>query len=245
MYRKRYVLTTLLLLSFALLWGQNHEVKPGKYRIQPGMNIDSGMYKWLLPYQKNLEATMNKPIGFSAQGMSKKPLESVLGNFMADAMMQMSTEKFGRKPDAAFVNYGGIRSYIPKGEVLIRHVFELMPFDNLIVLQEVTGDSVQSFLNKIAERGGWPVSGIQFQIKNKQAVNIYIGGQQLDLTKTYVLANSDYVANGGDDCFMLKAFKQINKGYLFRDALIEYIQHLTKEGQTIDAKTENRISYAP
>ena len=32
------------------------------------------------------------------------------------------------------MNHGGIRSYIPKGNITTGKIFELMPFDNLIVV---------------------------------------------------------------------------------------------------------------
>ena len=43
------------------------------------------------------------------------------------------------------MNHGGIRSYIPKGNITTGKIFELMPFDNLIVLQEVKGSVLQQF----------------------------------------------------------------------------------------------------
>ena len=79
---------------------------------------------------------------------------------MTNAMKIMAEKKFETHVDAAFINYGGIRSYLPKGDITIGRIFELMPFDNLIVLQEIKGDTLLSFLNFIAERNGWPISGI-------------------------------------------------------------------------------------
>ena len=75
---------------------------------------------------------MNTVIGFSTIGLTKKLPESGLGNLIADAMKEMAQKKYATKVDAAFVNYGGIRSYIPKGEITIGKIFEIMPFDNLI-----------------------------------------------------------------------------------------------------------------
>jgi len=64
---------------------------------------------------------------------------------MADAIKTMAEMKFQKKIDAAFVNFGGIRSYLPKGDVTVGKIFELMPFDNLVVLQEIKGDKLKSF----------------------------------------------------------------------------------------------------
>ncbi|HMU71996.1 MAG TPA: hypothetical protein PKD93_04625, partial [Ferruginibacter sp.] len=61
---------------------------------------------------------------------------------------------------------------------------------------------------------------------------------------TYTIANNDYVANGGDDCTMLKPIPQLNNGYIFRDAVFDYLAELKKQGKSISAKTENRVSNA-
>jgi 2',3'-cyclic-nucleotide 2'-phosphodiesterase (5'-nucleotidase family) len=60
-------------------------------------------------------------------------------------MRIMAEQKFGKKVDAAFINYGGIRSYIAKGEITVGKIYELMPFDNLIVLQDLKGAVFKSF----------------------------------------------------------------------------------------------------
>jgi len=148
-----------------------------------------------------------------------------------------------QKIDAAFVNFGGIRSYLPKGNITVGNIFEIMPFDNLMVLQKVRGDSLISFLNHIAERNGWPLSGITIGIKEKKAVNIMVGNNSINADSMYTIANSDYVANGGDNTTMLKVFPKINKGVLIRNVLIDYVKLLTEKGNSIDVKTEKRIEY--
>jgi hypothetical protein len=120
-----------------------------------------------------------------------------------------------------------------------------MPFDNLVVLQKVRGDTLISLLHHIASKNGWPLSGINMGIKDKKAINTLANGKPINVDSIYVIANTDYIAvNGGDDTNMLKGLPIINKGYLFRDALIEYVQWLTEQGKSIDVKTDKRIVYA-
>lgn len=187
---------------------------------------------------------MNQVIGFATNNLTKKQPESGLGNFMADCMKTMAEKKFDRKVDAAFMNPGGIRSDISKGNITVGNIFELMPFDNLIVMQEVKGSLLQEFLNKTAQDGGWPVStGITMRLKEKKAVAIMIGDKELDINATYLIANSDYVANGGDDCTMLRKIPKLDKGYLFRDAILDYIAALTKQGKPAEGRIENRVAH--
>lgn len=213
------------------------------YKIEKQTTIDSGVYQLLASYKEGTDAIMNKVIGFSTRGLYRKQPESELGNFMTDCMKEMSEKKFNKKVDAAFVNYSGLRSYIPKGDITIGKIYELMPFDNLIVLQDVKGKILLQLLNKIAEKGGWPLSGLTMQIKEKKPVNILVGGKPLDENAMYTIANSDYIANGGSECDMLQGIPQISKGYIYRDALIEYVQLVTKQGKPVDGKVEGRITY--
>lgn len=123
-------------------------------------------------------------------------------------------------------------------------VFEMMPFDNIIILQKVSGVVLKQFLDHIAGRGGWPLAGITMVIKKGKAENVLIGGKTLDLSATYTIANSDYVANGGDNSEMLKTIPQINRGVLLRDALIEYIQEFSKQGKPVTVTVLNRVRNA-
>ena len=134
------------------------QVNYSDYKVDKQTNIDSSYTRMLMPYKDSLDKSMNAVIGFSVHGLFKKQPESSLGNFMTDAIKTMAEKRFGKKIDAAFVNFGGIRSYIPKGDITVGKIFELMPFDNLVVLQELKGDKLKAFLTKVCEKGGWPVS---------------------------------------------------------------------------------------
>ncbi len=215
------------------------------YRIEKNNESDTAVLNLVKPYAAEVNKIMNKVIGFATTAMYKKQPESVLGNFMADCMQQMSSKKYGRPVDIGFMNQGGIRSAINKGNITVGNIYELMPFDNLVVLQEMSGAVLEKFIQHIAADGGWPISaGSSFIIKDKKAINIIINGKPLDINTSYLTANTDYVANGGSNASMLKKIPQQNKGYLMRDALIDYITDLTAKGRPIDGKIENRVTKA-
>jgi 2',3'-cyclic-nucleotide 2'-phosphodiesterase (5'-nucleotidase family) len=214
------------------------------YPVSGDQKPDSMILRMLSPYSDSVSVRMDQVIGFAITSLNKKQPEGLLGNFFTDAMMEMAQRRFNRKIDAAVMNPGGIRSYIAPGDITMGNIYQLMPFDNLLVLQEIKGSVLKSFLDHTASNGGWPVKGITMQIKEKKAVNIFIGGKPLDENAIYTLANSDYVASGGDYSEMLKPVPQINLGYLFRDALIEYVQQFTRQGKPVSANLENRVSNA-
>lgn len=188
---------------------------------------------------------MNDIVGIAEKTLEKKTPEGTLGNFMVDAFLAMAREKYGTRVDIAFLNDGGIRlNQLPAGNVTRGKIFELMPFDNLLILQKIKGDVLQSYLDLTASNGGWPVAGMTMQIKDKKAVNILIGDKPIDRNTIYTVANSDFLANGGDNAAMLRPIPQQANGYLMRDALFDYIIKLKSQGKNISANQENRVTYA-
>lgn len=221
---------------------QPSSVQYEQLRITEQAKKDTALLSMLSPYSLAVNEQMLKVIGEIAGPLEKKLPESSLGNLMADAMKDAAEKLYGIKVDAAFINYGGIRiNQVPAGKLTLNQVFEMMPFDNQLVVQELPGDVFQQFLDTVANRGGWPGSGIQYVIRKRKATEVLIGGIPLDPAKRYIVANSDYVVNGGDNCTMLKSYPQQNKGYLVRDGLISYFSSITARGEKISAKIENRV----
>lgn len=215
------------------------------YRIAQQQPANNELTAMLQPYADSVNKNMNDVIAIAAVELEKKQPEGTLGNVLADAMLYEAREKFNAPVDAAFINYGGIRlTSLAAGNITRGKIFEMSPFDNMIVLQKINGHILQQFLNIVASRGGWPCAGIQFKIKNKLAIDIVIAGRPFSETDTYTIAQVDYIANGADDCTLLKTIPQQNKGYLLREAIVEYFAKQHKENKTISSFIQNRISYA-
>ena len=222
---------------------QSQSLQYKSYRINDAQQKDSSVLTFLQPYSANVNKTMNDVVGIADVSLDKKSPECTLGNFMVDAFLSMAAEKYNTKVDAAFVNYGGIRlTQLPAGNVTSGKIFELMPFDNLLIIQKLKGDVFQQLLDLIAAKGGWPVAGIIMRIKDNKAINVMIGGKPLDPKAIYTVANSDFIANGGDNADMLRNVPQITNGYLMRDAILDYIKKLKNQGKNISAKIENRVT---
>lgn len=241
---KKYPLLLLLVafVSCNTLY-QPTQLAYNHYEVSAARPKDSAMLRLLAPYSDSINKSMNEVVSYAEESLEKSQPSGTLGHFMADVMLYAGKQKFEEPIDAAFVNFGGLRiPQMPKGPVTRSTIFELMPFENLVVVQAVKGTVLQQFLDHIAVAGGWPVAGITFKIKNKKAVDVVINGQPIDMNKTYHIVNSDYVANGGDNAVMLKDIPQQNKGYLMRDAVFDYIKALKAAGKNITAIKENRIT---
>lgn len=176
----------------------------------------------------------------------KADIESTLGNFFCDAVLYETKLLLGKDSllvDAAVFNKGGLRNSLPKGNITTGHVFELMPFDNELVLLRMSGAQVEDMLSKIAEKGGIPVGGIRMNIDNGKFINVQINGKPFDKSREYWIITSDYLANGGDNyVFFKNALERKNMNVLLRDMIINYCNHTTQQGKTLKPYLDGRIS---
>lgn len=224
---------------------QTHFVKSDhKYQEIKALEAeDASVSDLIAPYKKEMAKEMDTVIGEMAKMLTKGHPESTLGNWAADLVHQKCEGYLNRKVDFAVLNYGGLRiSSIPKGPITKGKIFELMPFDNLLVVIEMKGSELRDLFDRIAVKNGWPVSKqIEMTAQRNKAVDVRINGQKIENDKIYSFATNDYIANGGDKCTFLKDKKQIPTGVLLRDAMLEYVQEQTKAGKKLDANLSKRI----
>jgi 2',3'-cyclic-nucleotide 2'-phosphodiesterase (5'-nucleotidase family) len=235
---------SLLLLSTAHAQSPDYSSYEYMYKKEPGSDSTTPKRNYYLHQSTYVDSVDTaKVIGFAIAPLYRKQPESPLGNLMADCMKLYAERIYNTNVDAAFVNFSGMRYYIPKGDITIGTMSKVMPYDNKIVLLTIPGSVFKQFLEYQAGLGGWPCSGINMTIKNKQVTDILINNQPLDETKNYTIAVADYIAKGGNQCTMLKGLPYLDKNYLFRTALIDYIISFTKSGKPVTATIENRIVY--
>ncbi|MCX6291754.1 MAG: 5'-nucleotidase [Bacteroidetes bacterium] len=252
MFRKLFINAFILLLAASCsqpLHLLKTETKNYRIEAAPGSDVDSMTYYRILPYRESLTAEMSAVLAVSDQAIDKGQPEGLLGDFVADACLSAARQNYvpadNIPADFVFLNNGGLRNALPKGNITKGNVFELMPFENELVVLKIKGTLVKKIFNFIAEKDGAPVAGVQFAIKNKEAVNILINHQPFDSTKTYKVVTSDYLANGGDQLSFLKeANERESMNLKVRDAIFRYLQQKTKAGEHIVVKKDERISYA-
>jgi 2',3'-cyclic-nucleotide 2'-phosphodiesterase (5'-nucleotidase family) len=210
------------------------------------MDVDSGLYHLLLPYKLKLDSQMNQPLVYNQSAMPKEQPESALGNMVADIVFNVA-QNAGLSPDLAVVNYGGLRVPILDTGLLTRgNAYQLMPFDNLVVVVEVPGSILKELFDLMRNWGGWPISGAQTSmhlLEKGPAMDIYIGGSLLQDNKIYRLATSDYLAGGGDRCFFLQDLPSVHTDVLLRDAIIEHWEAIAQQGDSLLVTKEGRFKY--
>ncbi|QZT37761.1 5'-nucleotidase C-terminal domain-containing protein [Halosquirtibacter xylanolyticus] len=199
------------------------------------------------PFRDKLSKDMERVIGFAPKSMFKGRPEGALSNFCADLLLEESAkfakERLGdQKVDFAMLNNGGLRVPINQGNITVENIFQLMPFENEVVMLQLNGKQVKTFLNHIASRGGESMAGVHLVIKDRKASKVTINGEKLLPEKNYWLITSDYIADGGDGSGVLKdAIKRENLSVKLRDLFINYIEEQTKAGKEITATLDGRI----
>jgi len=199
---------------------------------------DTAIANIIAPYKLKLDSQMNEVIGEAENTLTKELPDGTLGNFVADACLWYAQNNITAQADFCVLNSGGVRiPNIQKGTITIGKLYELMPFDNLIEVVELDGKSCKELFTWIAKWKGAPISGIELTLDKGEASNIKINNKDFDEAKTYLVATTDYVANGGDGATMFAKGKRSNNNYKLRDALIDYV----KNKQTIKANNNGRI----
>ena len=245
MYRLSYII--LAIISLSCSGGYKKKNTESKVLAVKGDTplADSSMFKSIQSYKKALSEKMGVVIAQSAIMMAGDRPESLLTNFVSDFVLSETSvylKDKGMSPDISLMNKGGLRVPIQKGDVTVGNVYELMPFENRVVVLTLKGDIVKKLCDRVAARGGEGVAGITLEIKDGKSQNIKIGGKSLDLNKTYRLVTSDYIAKGGDTMSMLKD----NQGYLdvgvtLRDLILNYFKKQAASGKKLTSKLDGRI----
>ena len=171
--------------------------------------------------------------------------ETNLGDLCADAYRQQTGA------DIAIINAGGIKTDIPAGDITYGDILSVHPYGNMICVVDATGQQILDALEWGArlmtdESGAFlQVSGLTYEVDMNvessctfdnegmftgvegpyRVKNVMIGGEPIDLDRTYMLASHSYLLkNGGDGYTMFKDSQMIlNDVILDNQVLINYI----------------------
>lgn len=215
-------------------------------------------------YRKKVDTVLDETIGEALtdlDGESVRQQETNLGDLIADII------KNAAHADVAIIGGGSIRTSIKKGEIKIKHIYSVSPFNSYVVAVRLTGrqilEALENGVSAIEEGGGrFPqVSGISFVYSRSAPVGsrvkaVMINGQKTDPDKEYVVATDDFLAAGGDGYKvfgeavraskdysvvggMMKGEKLAysNSGKWVRDVVVDYIKDLKKIYSVAEGRT--------
>ncbi|PKV66519.1 5'-nucleotidase C-terminal domain-containing protein [Pontibacter ramchanderi] len=211
--------------------------------VNQAISADQAVEALVAPYREEVTVKMSEVVGSAPVALGKGEYESPLGNFVVDLQLAQSEPVYGKPIDLSVTTEGGLRVPLPAGNITTGHIFELMPFENEMVVLTLSGEAVQQLFNNAAARKIIYIGNATYTVANGKAQDIKIKGQPFDPNKTYTLLTSDYLAGGGDKLDMLKNPIQYEKlGLLLRDAIHRHIQQLTAAGKQVTAPAEKRVT---
>ena len=204
---------------------------------------DKQMLAFIQPVKQELDKEMDQVVGFSEVEMKSDKPESLLSNWTSDIYRLAASEFLKQPVDIAVVNMGSLRSQLPAGNLTVRDIFQLMPFENELVILWLKGSEVSRLLGIFAKEGGQGVSGISMEIVDGKAQNVRVGGEPLDVDKLYSIATNDFLAGGNDRMVPLATpEKRVDTGLKIRNILMEYVIRENRNGNKINAKLDGRIT---
>lgn len=209
--------------------------------------------KLIAQYEGENQEILSQVIGNTATELDGarphvRTRETNLADLITDSM------RLATGADAVITNGGGIRNNIDAGEITMGEALEVLPFGNLVTVIEVTGQNIVDALKHGASdypnpKGAFPqVSGLEYTIDissdQVEIKDVKIGGNAIDLAKTYRLATNDFMAVGGDDYKMFEGAKQVSLHGSMLEIFADYLTKLSKDG-AFTAKTDGRIKVFP
>ena len=199
---------------------------------------DTQYIAYLAPIKAELEAQLNEAIGYAPEPLGVYQPECPMLNWATDALWTMAQQCCPGPVDIAVVNIGGMRCNWGAGDITFRHVFELMPFDNELVVLTLSGKDILELCQVFAVTGGEGAAGMQIRVKDGKVTQATIAGKPIEPSAYYTVATSDYLSQGNDRMVPLKNHVEMWKSEKkIRDLYIEYIQQV----KVIQAKVDGRF----
>ena len=208
---------------------------------------DPQIENYIKPYREHINKDLDSVLAYCPETLDKSSgkWQTTIGNLMGDVTLQRGNTVFMAREkkniDLCILNHGGIRAILPKGNVTTRTAFEIMPFENSLVVIALKGEQILEMVDYfIATKKPHPLSGITFTIgKDNVAKNILVQGKPVEKDTIYYVATNDYLSNGGDNMeFFKKGTQKFDLDYKLRNILIDYF----KEVDTIPVINDVRIN---
>jgi len=191
------------------------------------------------------EKGMDEVIGTAAIHLTKDgDAQSLIGNMVCDAMLWAS------EADFSFLNLGGVRGDIGKGPITYRDVFNVMPFDNALVVLEINGKMLKEIIEfrVSGSRHGLRTAGAKIEYDRRRpdferVIRLEVAGENWQPDRIYRVATTDFLVQGNAGLTMLTRIPDDDIQYsetTLRDNIIEYIKANTPVTAAIDDRWKRR-----
>ena len=214
---------------------------------------DPEIAKYIAPYAAEIQASFGQPLVKAPQGLfrGRRGEENCLGYWVADVMRESAQTVLGAPVRFAITNSGGLRANLRPGQLKVEDIYELMPFENELVVVELSGaEVIQVVREGLLRRGGEPCSGVLVKVEGtpgKASLSVtWADGSPIDPAAVVKVATTDYLYGGGDSIPTLKkGRKPFTTGLTLRQLLLDRCTALGKAGQDLLPPAPGRYQVPP
>ncbi len=163
-------------------------------RIQP----DAAMARQVRFWEGKVAAQVDRPLAISSRAFDKREVKRLI-----EQALREETHS-----DFAWMNSGGVRATLPQGQLLDRNIWDIMPFDNEVLIGTFKGCDLP---------------------------RVVIGDKRIDPEHDYTLAVSDYTAanQGTPENLRTTGLQFPKNAGLMRDILLDWF-HKKKVIETVE-----------
>ncbi|WP_320814993.1 5'-nucleotidase [Flavobacterium sp.] len=234
LYNFVILLTLSMLLACSSKKYNNYQTSAALLNINDTILLDSKIQKFVNPFKEHINRDLDSVLAYNpiTQDKSKGQWETNIGNLFSNVTLELTRPIFKKREnktiDFCLLNHGGIRAIIPAGNVTSRTAYEIMPFENSVVVIGLTGKEVLELANYVlTEKKPHPLEGIVIKVNEdySKVLSIKINNIDLDENKIYYVATSDYLGNGGDNMIFFKnSTIKYDLDYKLRNLFIDYFK---------------------
>lgn len=201
---------------------------------------DQEMVQEINRYEEKIDSLLEEKITESKGVFTHSYTEeSTIGSLVSDCIREISGAQI------ALTNSGGIKTSLGEGVVTLRKLYNIMPFENNIVVIEMTGAQLENVLESClsGKTGFLQSSGLTCTYSSSnpagfRIIQVDIGDQALEYNATYTVAVNDFMYNNSLDWPEFAQGKNPKVKGLIRESIVNYL----KKQNFISPNTNKRFN---
>lgn len=210
--------------------------------------VDPKLAKYVEKKRQKMEQQMQVVIAHTDEELVSYAPESPLSNALTDIMLNESANYVKDTTfdniDIALLNFGGIRTSMPAGNVTVGDMFRISPFENYLTFIVLKGSELKKALGRFNNKMNAPYSGASITYKNNKPVEILVEGNPIDDNRLYKLVTVNFIADGGDHLLEGIHYEKIEYTTMtFRDFMIAELKAMTARGEKVVGKLDGRAMF--
>ena len=249
-------------LSFCIIlgitaFGYAQNVSAPKYQYQYTMvrldstydaKIDPKLAKYVEKKRHKMEKQMQVVIAHTDAELESYAPESPLSNFLTDILLDEASKYISdttfNNLDVSMLNFGGIRTSMPAGNVTVGDLYRISPFENYLTFIVLKGSELRKALGRFTDQFNAPYAGATVNSKNSKPAIILVNGKPIDDNRHYKLVTLNFIADGGDHLLEGIQYEKIEYTTVtFRDFLIAELKAMTARGEKVVGKKDGRAQF--